>query len=134
MSRFAVRGSKAELENGTVFAPKFDRDGLIPCITTDAVTGEVVMFAWMNEQALAATLDSGTAHYWSRSRNELWRKGDTSGNSQHVVEIRTDCDQDVIWLKVETAGDGNNCHTERHSCFYRVVEAAPAGVALRFVE
>jgi phosphoribosyl-AMP cyclohydrolase len=132
VSRFAARGGKTELETGTAFAPKFDRDGLIPCIATDAATGEVVMFAWMNEDALAATLDSGTAHYWSRSRSELWRKGDTSGNRQRVVELRTDCDQDVLWLKVETEGDGNNCHTGRHSCFYRVVAMAPEGAVLRF--
>lgn len=132
MSRFAARGGKSEIETGAVFAPKFDRDGLIPCIATDARTREVVMFAWMNEAALAATLDTGVAHYWSRSRNALWRKGDTSGNQQRVVEMRTDCDQDAVWLKVETAGDGNNCHTGRHSCFYRVVEEGPEGPVLRF--
>lgn len=118
---FGQPGDKHALESGTAFTPRFDADGLIPCIATDADTGEVVMFAWMNAAALAATIATRVAHYWSRSRRELWRKGDTSGNRQDVVEMRVDCDQDALWIRVRTAGDGANCHTGRHSCFYRMV-------------
>ncbi len=120
--RFAGRDSEATVEEGTLFAPKFDAHGLIPVVATDAATGAVVMFAHMNAVALAMTLETRVAHYWSRSRQALWKKGETSGNVQRVLEMRTDCDQDVVWLRVETAGDGANCHTGRHSCFYRSVE------------
>jgi len=112
---------KTAREEGTVFAPEFDAHGLLPVIVTSAETGEVLMFAFMNAEALALSLETGEAHYWSRSRNALWRKGETSGNVQRIVEMRTDCDQDVLWLKVEMAGSGACCHTGRRSCFYRVV-------------
>ena len=120
---FAPRGSKHELEEGPAFAPKFDADGLIVRITTEASSGDILMVAYMNRESLALTLDTGVAHYWSRSRQSLWRKGDTSGQTQSVVEMRTDCDQDAILLKVEAGGDGKACHTGRRSCFYRRVEA-----------
>ncbi len=110
-----------DLETTTEFRPRFDANGLIPAIVTDAATREVVMFAWMNQDALDRTITSGIAHYWSRSRQALWQKGETSGNTQSVKEIRVDCDQDVLWLAVETAGDGVNCHTGARSCFYRRV-------------
>ena len=112
--------SKHELETGSVFAPKFDSAGLIPAVVTDAATGELLMHAYMNEEALALTLESGEAHYWSRSRAGLWKKGETSGQIQDVVELRTDCDQDTIWLKVSVRGNGASCHVGYHTCFYRV--------------
>lgn len=121
-----------ELETTSDFRPRFNADGLIPAIVTDAVTGGVVMFAWMNQQALDRTLATGKAHYWSRSRQELWLKGETSGNVQTVKELRIDCDQDALWLSVETAGDGVNCHTGAKSCFYRRVEGADGGWSLVF--
>jgi phosphoribosyl-AMP cyclohydrolase len=129
--------SQADIEEGKVFAPKFDADGLIPAVVTSAETGEVLMFAYMNEEALARTVETGEAHYWSRSRGGLWRKGEVSGNTQRVVEIRTDCDQDAILLKVEMTGAEASCHTGRRTCFYRAValgSAQDAGLALRFVE
>jgi phosphoribosyl-AMP cyclohydrolase len=118
---FAPRGSKAALEAGLDFAPKFDADGLIPAIVTDAQSGEVLMFAFMNAQALALSIETGIVHFWSRSRGALWKKGEESGNMFNVVEMRTDCDQDVIWLRVAVEGDGHACHTGRRSCFYRVL-------------
>jgi phosphoribosyl-AMP cyclohydrolase len=96
--------NKSEIEEGTVFAPRFDADGLITVVATSASTGEVLMLAYMNAEALARTIETGEAHYWSRSRGKLWRKGETSGNSQRVVELRTDCDQDALLLKVEMTG------------------------------
>lgn len=121
-----------DLETTTEFRPRFGEDGLIPAIVTDAASGEVVMFAWMNQDALDRTLASGIAHYWSRSRQTIWKKGETSGNIQSVKEIRIDCDQDVLWLAVETAGDGVNCHTGARSCFYRRVDGSPASPTLVF--
>lgn len=118
---FAKRGSKAELESSLDFAPKFDGDGLIPAIVTDAGTGEVLMFAFMNAEALALTIETGIVHFWSRSRAGLWKKGAESGNMFNVVEMRTDCDQDVILVRVTVEGDGHACHTGRRSCFYRVL-------------
>jgi phosphoribosyl-AMP cyclohydrolase len=123
--------SKSELEEGTVFTPRFDANGLIVCVTTDADTGAVLMVAYMNDEALRLTIETGIAHYWSRSRNSLWRKGDTSGQVQTVREIRTDCDQDAILLEVSVGGDGNSCHTGRRSCFYRCV-STPGGRELLF--
>lgn len=105
----------------TVFAPRYDDNGLIPAIVTDAKDGSVVMLAYMNAEALQLTLDTGEAHYWSRSRGELWRKGATSGDTQKVVEVRLDCDQDAVLLSVSLGGRGVACHTGRHSCFYRRV-------------
>jgi phosphoribosyl-AMP cyclohydrolase len=110
-----------DIEECEVFAPKFGEGGVLPAIVTDAETGEVLMLAYMNARALARTIETGEAHYWSRSRGKLWRKGETSGNTQEVVEMRTDCDQDAIWLKVRMAGSGGCCHTGRRSCFYRAV-------------
>jgi phosphoribosyl-AMP cyclohydrolase len=127
---FPTASSKSDLEEGDVFTPRFDPDGLIGCIVTDVRDGAVLMFAYMNEEALRLTLDTGIAHYWSRSRQRLWRKGDTSGQQQKVKEIRTDCDQDVLLLRVEPGGDGGACHTGRRSCFYRRLAAAPERVGL----
>ena len=119
---FPVAADKSELEEGPLFAPRFDAAGLIVCVTVHADTREVLMVAYMNAQSLKLTLDSGDAVYWSRSRNQLWRKGDTSGQVQRVVEMRVDCDQDAIVLSVRPGGDGGACHTGRKSCFYRKVE------------
>jgi phosphoribosyl-AMP cyclohydrolase len=106
---------------------KRDAAGLVPAIVQEDGSGEVLMFAWMNAQALALTLETQIAHFWSRSRQRLWRKGEESGNLMRVSELRTDCDQDVLWLKVSVAGDGRACHTGERSCFYR---ALPLGAAL----
>ena len=106
------------IEETTRFAPRFDAAGLIVCITRN-VEGQVLMVAYMNQEALRRTLQTGTVHYWSRSRAALWRKGDTSGQVQTLVEMRIDCDQDALLLTVEVAGDGRACHTGRRSCFYR---------------
>lgn len=119
---FPAQTDKHSTEEGTVFAPRFDANGLITAVVTNAQDGELLMVAHMNAQALRLTLETGIAHYWSRSRQTLWKKGETSGNLQSVVEVRTDCDQDAIWLKVIVAGNGPTCHTERHSCFYRTVK------------
>ena len=117
----ALANDKAALEEGTAFSPRFDRDGLITAIVTDGRDNTLLMVAHMNAQALGLTLETGVAHYWSRSRGKLWKKGETSGNLQRVVEMRTDCDQDAILLKVEVAGHDATCHTGRRSCFYRTV-------------
>jgi phosphoribosyl-AMP cyclohydrolase len=124
--QFAPRGSKAEVEEGLAFQPKFDADGLIPAIVTAVGTGEVLMFAWMNAEALALTLKTGLGHFWSRSRGALWKKGEESGNFLKVVEMRTDCDQDVVWMSVRVEGDGLACHTGRQSCFYRSIPLGPS--------
>ena len=136
-SVFPAPLSKTESEEGTVFAPRFDADGLLTVVATSAKTGEVLMFAYMNADALARTIETGEAHYWSRSRRRLWRKGEESGNIQRVVEMRIDCDQDAIWLKVEQQGKDAACHTGRKSCFYRAVPLGASlggGVSLRFVD
>ncbi|CAL76791.1 phosphoribosyl c-AMP cyclohydrolase [Bradyrhizobium sp. ORS 278] len=115
------------------FLPKFDSAGLVTCVTTDAVSGDVLMVAHMNDEALRKTIATGEAWYFSRSRNALWRKGESSGQTQRVVEMRTDCDQDAVWLRVEQRGAA--CHTGRHSCFYRKVEmAGEGGARLVFVD
>ena len=111
----------SELEEGIAFTPRFDADGLIACVTKDASDGQILMLAYMNAEALRLTLETGVAHYWSRSRQTLWRKGDTSGQVQKITEIRTDCDQDALLLTVEAGGNGGACHTGRRSCFYRKV-------------
>ena len=116
--QFAPRENKATIEEGLAFAPKFDPDGLIPAIATDAKTGEVLMVAYMNEESLKLTLQCGEAVYYSRSRREIWHKGKTSGHVQIVRELLTDCDQDAIVLKVEQVGAGC-CHVGYPSCFYR---------------
>ena len=119
---FAARMSVEQVEEGLALAPKFDADGLIPCITTDANTGEVLMLGYMNGEALQRTIATGEAHYWSRSRQRLWHKGTTSGLVQKVVEMRIDDDQDAVWLRVRVAGSGASCHVGYRSCFYRSVE------------
>jgi phosphoribosyl-AMP cyclohydrolase len=118
---FAARGSPGEVETSLAFQPKFDADGLIPAIVTDAASGDVLMFAWMNEEALALTLETRVGHFWSRSRGRLWKKGEESGNILRVSELRTDCDQDVVWLKATIEGAGVACHTGERSCFYRTL-------------
>jgi phosphoribosyl-AMP cyclohydrolase len=127
---FDSPGDKHDLEEGVRFTPRFDHDGLIACITLDARDGAILMFAFMNAEALRLTLETGIAHYWSRSRQSLWRKGDTSGQVQKVTELRTDCDQDVLLMKVEPGGDGGACHTGRRSCFYRQIVTDEGGVHL----
>ena len=119
---FPTAPSKHALEQGDALAPRFDAAGLIAAVVTHADTGEVLMLAWMNAEALEATLATGEAHYFSRSRNELWHKGATSGQVQIVDEIRIDCDQDAVWMKVRPQGDGGACHTGAVSCFYRAIE------------
>lgn len=121
---------KKALEEGTVFSPRFDAHGLVTAVVTDARDGMLLMVAHMNAEALALTIETGVAHYWSRSRNSLWKKGETSGNLQQVVELRTDCDQDAIWLKVQVAGHDATCHTGRRSCFYRTVGLIDGKVSL----
>jgi phosphoribosyl-AMP cyclohydrolase len=125
---FAPRGSAVEIEEGRAFAPKFDAAGLITCVVTAADSGEVLMVAHMNAQALTKTLETGEAWFYSRSRQVLWKKGETSGHVQRVVEMRVDCDQDVLLIKVEQAGPGA-CHTGRRSCFYRAVIPGAPGTA-----
>ena len=119
---FPVAATTAELERGTVLSPRFNAEGLIAAICTHADTGEVLMFAWMNAEALHRTIDSGQAWYFSRSRQALWHKGETSGQIQKLAELRIDCDQDAVLLKVWPQGDGGACHVGFRSCFYRVVE------------
>ena len=111
----------ADIENGAEFAPRFGADGLLSCITVDAGDGAVLMLAHMNAQALQTTMQTGIVHYWSRSRQTLWRKGDTSGQVQRLVELKVDCDQDALLVRVDVGGDGGACHTGRRSCFYRSV-------------
>ena len=128
-SRFGQRGSTQEIEEGRAFAPKFDADGLITCVATDATSGEVLMVAYMNAEALGRTIETGVAWYYSRSRAKLWRKGETSGHTQRVVDMRTDCDQDAVWIRVEQSGPGA-CHTGRRSCFYRRVPTGGSAASL----
>lgn len=123
--------SSAEVEEGRALLPKFDADGLLTCVATDAASGDVLMVAHMNAEALGRTIETGEAWYFSRSRRRLWRKGETSGHVQRVVEMRIDCDQDSIWIKVEQQGAA--CHTGRRSCFYRALPLGKAGaVTLEF--
>ncbi len=131
---FAARTTVEQVEEGLALAPRFDADGLIPCITTDANSGEVLMLGHMNGEALQKTIVTGEAHYWSRSRQRLWRKGATSGLVQEVVEMRIDDDQDAVWLRVRVAGSGASCHVGYRSCFYRSVELGdPRGEPARLV-
>ena len=130
-SPFAPPGSDADLEDGLALTPKFDSDGLVTPVATDAASGDVLMVAHMNAQALAKTIATGEAWYFSRSRGALWKKGETSGHTQRVVEMRIDCDQDAVWIKVEQVVAA--CHTGRRSCFYRAVPLGEAGsVRLEF--
>jgi phosphoribosyl-AMP cyclohydrolase len=116
---------KRALEEGEKFLPQFGADGLVACIAVDNETGDILMVAHMNAEALELTLETGVVHYWSRSRQALWRKGDTSGQIQSLVELRVDCDQDVLLARVKVGGDGGACHTGRRSCFYRRVLVSP---------
>ena len=120
MSLFPAATDKHALEEGTVLAPRFDTNGLVTVVATEADSGAVLMVAHMNAEALQRTIETGEAWYWSRSRQELWHKGATSGQIQTVVEMRVDCDQDAIWLRVKVGGDGGCCHTGRGSGVYRV--------------
>jgi phosphoribosyl-AMP cyclohydrolase len=129
---FTQRMSVEQVEEGLALAPKFDADGLITCVTTDASSGELLMVGYMNAQALQRSIYSGEAHYFSRSRQVLWHKGATSGLTQKIVEMRIDDDQDAVWLRVNVAGSGASCHVGYRSCFYRAVEM-PGG-ALQFME
>ena len=130
-SPFPAPGSVSEVEEGGVLMPRFGPDGLVTCVATEAETGEVLMVAHMNDEALARTIETGEAWYWSRSRGELWRKGATSGQLQTVIEMRVDCDQDAVWLKVRVSGDGGCCHTGRRTCFYRAVPLRQPAATLR---
>jgi len=134
---FAPRVSVEQVEEGTALAPRFDADGLIPVVTTDALSGEVLMLGYMNADALERTIATGEAHYWSRSRQCLWHKGATSGFVQKVAEMRIDDDQDAVWLRVRIEG-GASCHVGYRSCFYRAVPLGPgdhpAARPLQFVE
>jgi len=120
-----------QLEEGTDFAPRFDAAGLVTVVTVEAGSNDVLMLAHMNAEALALTLQTGVAHYWSRSRGKLWKKGETSGETQQVVELRTDCDQDAIVLVVNQTGRGAACHTGRKSCFYRRASVSGDTVTLQ---
>ena len=134
---FAVRQTIEQVEEGAELAPKFDADGLLPVVTTDATSGEVLMHGYMNAEALQQTIATGEAHYWSRSRQVLWHKGASSGLVQTVVEMRIDDDQDAVWLRVDVAG-GASCHVGYRSCFFRSVplgaHAATGPVPLTFEE
>ncbi|MGX7741074.1 phosphoribosyl-AMP cyclohydrolase [Rhodopseudomonas parapalustris] len=116
-----------DIEEGVVLRPKFDSHGLVTCVATDARTGDVLMVAFMNDEALDRTIQTGEAWYYSRSRKRLWKKGETSGHVQKVLEMRVDCDQDAVWIKVDQTG-GAACHTGRHSCFYRRIDRGGDGV------
>jgi len=116
----------SEIEEGLVLAPQFGADGLVTAVVTDAKSGDVLMVAHMNAEAVAKTIATGDAWYFSRSRKKLWKKGESSGHGQRVVELRVDCDQDALWLKVEQEGPGA-CHTGRRSCFYRAVPLGQSG-------
>jgi phosphoribosyl-AMP cyclohydrolase len=138
-SPFSGPAGSADLEEGSAFTPNFDADGLVTCVATDAASGEVLMVARMNAEALAKTIATGEAWYYSRSRRALWKKGETSGHVQRVVEMRVDCDQDAVWIKVEQVTAA--CHTGRRSCFYRAVPlgasaaesgSKPGAITLKF--
>jgi phosphoribosyl-AMP cyclohydrolase len=125
---FAPPGTKSQLEESADLTPKFDANGLITAVVTDATSGTVLMVAHMNAEALALSIASGDAWYYSRSRQQLWRKGETSGNTQKIVEMRVDCDQDAVWISVVQTGPA--CHTGRTSCFYRTVPLGQAKPSL----
>ncbi len=131
-SIFPAPGAPEAVEQGAVLSPRFDKDGLIAAVATDAASGDVLMLAWMNVEALRLSIDTGIAHFWSRSRARIWKKGEESGNLLHISEMRIDCDQDAVWMKVRVAGQGVACHTGARSCFYRIVPTGEArGGALR---
>lgn len=117
-------------EEDTSFAPRFDEAGLVTAVVTDDENGTLLMVAHMNAEALELTVERGVAHFYSRSRKMLWKKGEISGNLLHVTEIRTDCDQDCIWIRATVGGQGVACHTGRRSCFYRRVVGGSGGTRL----
>lgn len=119
-----------DIESTSELRLRYDANGLVPAVATDAKSGEALMLAYMNAEAVGKTLETGIAHFWSRSRKSLWRKGETSGNELSVEEFRVDCDQDAIWLRVRVQGDGEACHTGTRSCFYRRAEASGGGFRL----
>jgi len=132
---FASRKSVEQVEEGDDLAPKFDENGLIPVVTTDHATGGVLMHAYMNTEALTKTIETGQAHYYSRSRQKLWRKGETSGLVQNVKQLLIDDDQDCLWMRVEVTGSGASCHVGYRSCFYRSIPVGDSGpVKLAFTE
>ncbi|MEO1205820.1 MAG: phosphoribosyl-AMP cyclohydrolase [Pseudomonadota bacterium] len=122
---FAERTDTLTVEQGDEFSPKFDANGLIPAIVTEAGGANVLMFAFMDAHALRLSIETGTAHFFSRSRNRLWKKGEESGNTLQIETMRTDCDQDVVWLSVRVQGDGVACHTGAKTCFYRRIDLKP---------
>ena len=122
--------SEENIEEGSIFSPRFDSAGLIPAIVADVLSGAVLMLAWMNAEALRKSIDTGQAWFWSRSRGSLWHKGATSGQIQQIQEIRIDCDQDTVWLKVSMPAEGGCCHTGRASCFYRLISNGPGAPVL----
>jgi phosphoribosyl-AMP cyclohydrolase len=130
---FAARTSIEQVEEGNDLAPKFDEEGLIPAVTTDVHTGELLMVGYMNAEALTKTIETGEAHYWSRSRQALWHKGATSGLVQTVKELMIDDDQDTVWLKVDVAG-GASCHVGYRSCFYRRIPLGRDAARLEFTD
>lgn len=125
---------KAELEGAGAFTPRFDANGLVTAVVTNIRDGELLMVAHMDAEALALTIETGIAHYYSRSRRKIWKKGETSGNLQTVHELRTDCDQDAVWLKVSVAGHDAACHTGRRSCFYRIVRKRDSDAVLEITD
>jgi len=133
LKEFVLSASK-DIEEGTAFTPKFDANGLVTAVVTDAASGDVLMVAHMNEEAVRRTVETGEAWYFSRSRQKLWKKGESSGHVQRVIELRVDCDQDALWLKVEQHGAGA-CHTGRRSCFYRAMPLGQKGsLSLAFTD
>lgn len=131
MAAFATPpADKTRLEEGDALTPRFDAAGLVTAVVTDMVSGELLMVAHMDADALQRTIETGQAHFWSRSRQAPWKKGETSGNVLEVGELRVDCDQDAVWLRVTVAGDGAACHTGQRSCFYRRVETGAEGASL----
>lgn len=127
---FAARGSKTEIEAGSALTPEFGDAGVLAAVATDWQTGEVLMLAWMNAEALALSISSGEAHFFSRSRGRIWKKGEESGNVLEIIEMMTDCDQDAIWMKVRMRGLAAACHTGHRSCFYRRIPigGSPSGL------
>lgn len=130
----APSADKKILEEGLAFTPKFDDHGLVTAVVTDARDGELLMVAHMNAEAIALTLETGIGHYYSRSRAKIWKKGESSGNLQTVKEIKVDCDQDAIWLKVEVTGHDATCHTGRRSCFYRTAQLVDGEPSLKIAD
>lgn len=128
----AAEPAPAGIEESGRFTPRFGADGLIPCITVDAASGDALMMAWMNGESLRLTLETGFVHYWSRSRQRVWKKGETSGAVQRVVELRTDCDQDVLLVRAAVAERAGTCHTGRPTCFYRRVPLGGGAVERPF--